>query len=265
VGPGPLLVSVAAGVAALGGHAVSGRAQAVARDTAAPRHLWVRPVASLVAPGTGQLLAGRDRGAVYLVVEAFMVMRFVQLQREGDRQANAFRGLAFAAARRAFTAARRDTVFEYYEQMQRYTASGEFDRDPGPAVVPEGDVATYNGAMWLLARRTFWRDPAVAPDPTSLEYQQALEFYRGHAVGPDFRWSWRDAALEQQVFRETIHKSDAALRGARNQLGLLLANHVASAVDALISSRLAAVTRRPAEFHTTLGRRGAALRVQFGF
>lgn len=244
---------------------MSGGAQAIPRDTAAVRRLWVRPVASLLAPGSGQLIAGRDRGAVYAVVESFMVMRFVQLQREGDRQANAFRSLAFAAARRAFTAVRRDTVFEYYEQMQRFTRSGEFDRDPGPGVAPEDDAATYNGTVWLLARRTFWRDPATPPDPTSLEYQQALEFYRGHAVGPDFRWSWVDAALEQQVFQETIHKSDAALRGARNQLGLLLANHVASAVDALISSRLAAVTRRPTELHMTLGPRGAAIRLQLGF
>lgn len=240
-------------------------AQGMPTDTAAVRRFWVRPVASLVLPGTGQLLGGHDRGAVYVAAELYVLLRFMQLQRDGNRQADAFRQLAFDVARSGFTPVRRDTVFEYYEQMQRFTESGEFDLDPGPGLVPESDVSTYNGAMWRLARRTFWADPDVPPDPTSLEYQQALEFYRLHAVGPAFRWSWGDAPLEQQVFRETIHKSDVALRRARSQLGMLLANHLVSAVDALISRRLAALARRRADWRTTFLPGGARVRLEVAF
>jgi len=53
--------------------------------------------------------------------------------------------------------------------------------------------------------------------------------------------------------RETIRRSDDGFRGAQNQVGLLLANHVVSAVDALISSRLAAAAGRAAALHTTVG------------
>jgi hypothetical protein len=68
------------------------------------------------------------------------------------------------------------------------------------------------------------------------------------------------------VFRESIRRSDTAFRRAQNQVGLLLANHVVSAVDALISSRLAAAAGRPAEVHTSLGPRGKAqVRVTFPF
>jgi hypothetical protein len=225
----------------------------------------VRPLASLVAPGAGQFLAHQDRGAVYVAAELYMLLRFVRLQRDGKRQAEAFRRLAFDVARRAFTTLRRDTVFEYYEQMQRFTESGVFDGDAGPGFVPESDATTYNGSVWLLARRTFWADPNVPPDPTSLEYQQALEFYRQHAVGPAFRWSWTDATLEHEVFRETIRKSDAALRRASSQLGLLLANHLVSAVDAIISRRLAAVAQRRAEMRTTLGPGSATVRFLVAF
>src|SRR5207245_9183973 len=83
---------------------------------AAPARL--RPAASLVLPGAGQLLAHQDRGAVYLAVELYSVARIIQLTHEGERQANRFRDLAFEVARRGFAAARRDTVFEYYETME---------------------------------------------------------------------------------------------------------------------------------------------------
>lgn len=258
---------------ALGGAALvvaCGAGVASGQDTdsghTARSRLWLPPVASLVLPGSGQLLTGRDRGMVYLAAEALVLSRFLQLTRDAHRGADRYRTLAYAVARRGFVATRRDTVFEYYETMERFSASGEFDRDPGPGLVPEDDPTTYNGSQWLLARRTFWSDPDAPPPPTSPEYQLALQFYTNHAVGPDFRWSWRDAPLEQQEFRATIRSSDNAFRRAQNQLGLLLANHLVSAVDALISSRLSAGLRRPTTLQTLwLGRRGALLRVNIAF
>lgn len=221
------------------------------------RLLW-RPLASLLVPGAGQLLAGQDRGAVYLAAEVYLVSRFLQLDREAGREARRFLALAYDIARRQFAPIRRDTVFEYYEQMERFVASGRYDADPGPAFVPEGDASTYNGSVWLLARRTFWENPDVPPDPTSPQYWRAVEFYQARAVGPDFMWSWREHSPEHQVFRETIRKSDVAFRRAQNQVGLLLANHLVSVVDALISARMSAAVGRPAGVRTTLGRLGHA-------
>jgi hypothetical protein len=225
----------------------------------------VRPFASLLLPGAGQLMAGQDRGAVYLATEIYLLSRFLQLDRDASREADRFRSLAYDIARRAYSPTRRDTVFEYYEQMERFAESGRYDADPGPAFVPESDGSTYNGSVWLLARRTFWADPDTPPDPTSPPYWRALQFYQARAVGPGFQWSWRDHSLEQQVFRETIRHSDDGFRRAQNQVGLLLANHVVSAVDALISSRLAAAAGRPAALHTTVGPRGARLQVSIAF
>src|SRR5205809_4085963 len=117
---------------------------------------WVRPLLSLAVPGAGQLAAHQDRGAVYLAVELYTLARVLQLNHDGNTAGGRFRDLAFDVARRGFTAVRRDTVFEYYEMMERFTESGEFDRDPGPALAPESDPTTFNGSVWLLARRTFW-------------------------------------------------------------------------------------------------------------
>ncbi len=180
--------------------------------------------------------------------------------------AQRYQNLAFDVARRAFGPTRRDTIFEYYEQMERFAESGRYDADPGPAFVPDSDPQTYNGAVWLLARRTFWQDPNVPPDPTSPRYWKALQFYQTRAVGPNFEWSWRDHSLEHEVFRDFIKRSDNGFRRAQTQIGLLLANHVLSAVDALISARLSAAAGRGAQVQTMIGPgRGARLQVSLSF
>jgi hypothetical protein len=242
------------------------RVAAQGTDTTAAPPSPLRPLASLLLPGAGQLLGHQDRGAVYLATEIYLVSRFLQLDREASLDADRFHSLAYDIARRTFGPTRRDTVFEYFEQMERFAESGRYDADPGSAFVPETDTHTYNGSMWLLARRTFWENADTPPDPTSLQYQRALQFYQARAVGPGYQWSWRDHSLEHEVFRETIRRSDDGFRRAQNQVGLLLANHVVSAVDALISSRLAAAAGRPAALHTTVGPRGGArLQVSIAF
>ena len=217
-----------------------------------PASVLVRPLASLIIPGMGQLMAHQDRGAVYIAAEVYLLSRYLQLDHEATVEARRFQSLAFDVARQSFVPLRRDTIFEYYEQMERFAESGRYDADTGPAFVPESDPATYNGSVWLLARRTFWADPNIPPDPTSPQYWKALQFYQARAVGPNFLWSWRNHSLEHEVFRDYIRRSDNAFRRAQNQVGLLLANHVLSAVDALISARMSAAAGRGASMRTSV-------------
>jgi hypothetical protein len=251
-------------VALIGGR--SGASQVADSAAAAGRwRFWVRPVASFVVPGSGQILAHQDRAAIYIGTEVYALTRFLQLTIASHRDAKRFRDLAFQVARGAFAPARRDTVFEYFETMQRFIESGQFDRDPGPAFAPEIDTTTYNGSVWLTARRTYWRDPNVPPDPQSLEYARAVRFYESHAVGPGFLWSWHNSEQQLSVFRETIRKSDNAFRHAQDQLGILLANHLVSAVDALISSRLSSAVHRPTTLRTALRRTDAVISISVAF
>src|SRR6266566_2608513 len=97
---------------------------AAAKDSVLRASIFLRPLASLLVPGTGQLLAHQDRGAVYLAAEVYLVSRFVQLDREAVREADRFRDLAFDIARRPYLPTQRDTIFEYYEQMERFTRAG---------------------------------------------------------------------------------------------------------------------------------------------
>ena len=204
---------------------------------------WLTPLASALIPGSGQLLRGQERGAIYLVAEAFLLQRFVSLWSQSHREEDMYRDLALKVARAPFAPMMRDTVFEYFEQMGRYGESGPYDTDPGPRLVPPVDETTYNGNIWALARRTYFTSSTTPPD-TSIAYQSALAFYRSHAIGPNYQWSWKQAGIEQDLFRQTIKQGDDTFRQATQQLGLLLANHFISAVDALVSERLSRHGRR---------------------
>jgi len=226
---------------------------------------WVRPISAAIIPGSGQLMAGQDRGVIYLAVEVFLVVQFFSSNGEGNRERERYLDLAFGVARAPFAPSRRDTTFEYFEQMEKFIESGPFDTDPGPGLVPPADELTYNGSIWKLARETFLVDAGI-PDTTSAEYQRALEFYSSRAVGPNFQWSWRDAGLELDLYRQSIKRSDDAFRNSTQYLGLLLANHLISAIDAFVSYRLSK-SGRPVEVESSLLRNtmvGGGLAAEIG-
>jgi hypothetical protein len=209
---------------------------AVARRPGAPP--WWTPLASAAIPGAGQAKLGQDRFVAYLAVEAYALLQYFTDRREAQRQRSEYRELARRVARAFFSEERPVGSFDYYEQMTKFVESGVYDLEPGGDLQPELDTASYNGSQWRLARQTFWSNPDSPPDPSSPEYISALNFYRARAIGPEYRWSWRNAQLEQDIFRRTIGLSNDANRRAIADLGVVLANHALSMVDAYISIRL---------------------------
>jgi hypothetical protein len=189
-------------------------------------------------PGGGQAILGQDRVIAYLAVEAYAWVRYAADRREGRRARATYRNLASEVARRPFSDVRPVGDFEYYEQMEKFAESGAFDAIAGGELDPEPDTSTANGAIWLLARQTFWADPWSPPERDSPEYRRAESFYRERAVAPEFRWSWANARLEYAEFRRTIRQSNNAFRNSLENLGLIIANHALSTVDAFITVRL---------------------------
>ena len=230
--------------APLPGHGAAERAPTptvVPEGAAVPiwRRPWIRPLASLLFPGSGQLLAQRDRGAVYLAVEVWFVARALAWGQQGRQLRSQFQTLAFDVARQPFTPTRIDGPWDYYETMSHFVESGAYNASTVPGgFAPETDTLTFNGAMWLLARRNYFTDTDSIPPVNDPRYQAALAFYRQRAFPDAFRWSWKDARLEMDVYRQTIHDSDNAYRAATNYLGAILANHLSSFVDAFIAARL---------------------------
>jgi hypothetical protein len=199
---------------------------------------WWVPLASAAVPGSGQALLGQNRFVAYLAVEVWAFLEYLDQHGQQQRSTARYQSLASNVARSLFPGERPPGTWAYYEIMEHYIESGVFNLTPGGAFTPEVDITTYNGAAWLLARQTYWTNPNVQPDPASSQYRQALAFYTARAIQPQYRFSWRNAQLEQDVYTQEIEVRNQAARDARTQLGILLANHLLSMVDAYVTLRV---------------------------
>jgi hypothetical protein len=203
-----------------------------------PRPPWWAPLASAAAPGSGQAILGQKRWLPYLAFEAWAWIQYIDTRREGGRRRREYQSIARDVARSRFPGPYPVGDFEYYEHMLKSVESGNFDVLPGGEIDPETDTTTYNGRRWLDARRLFWEDPNNAPEVGSPAYRSALEFYQGNAIPTQYRWSWRSATLEYDTFRRTIVRSNVAYKRSVEYLGVIIANHALSAVDAFVTLRL---------------------------
>lgn len=193
---------------------------------------------SAALPGAGQWYLKADRWVAFTAMEAWAWVKYLDHRRNGRRFEREYRDLAWNVARRITTSQRKDSAFTYYEAMGQFSTSGLFDIDAQtPGIQPEIDPSTFNGEQWQRARALFLRSGQAAV-PGTTEYEQALAYYRANAIPDTYIWSWAGSRLEQEEFRETIARSDAAFRNATRMLGVILANHIVSAVDALVLARV---------------------------
>jgi hypothetical protein len=191
-------------------------------------------------PGAGQILLGKKRAILYAAAEVIGVVVYASQRGTGDQQRTLYRDLARTIARARFYPDGPVGDWDYYERMEKYASSGAFDVIPGGTVDPETDAMTYNGSIWLLARQTYWRDPEVPPAVTSIEFQNAMSFYAKRAVPEEMRWSWIGSDAGLQRYQRAIASSNSGFRRAEQTLGLVIANHFLSAVDAFVSVKLRA-------------------------
>lgn len=198
--------------------------------------------ASLVLPGAGQAALGLRRWVVYGVLEAALWTVHLEAAADVRRLSTAYRDLSWEAARLPTGPdQRREGSWSYYETLGQYLTSGAYDRDPDtPGLQPEVDIGTYNGVVWELARGIFL--PGGVADPSSPAYGDALDYYRDRAAGPDFLWNWSGRLDDLDRYNALIRDADAEARVRSTALGLVLANHIVSAVDALVVARLRAGT-----------------------
>ena len=203
-----------------------------------PRPRWWAPLASAAAPGSGQALLGQKRWLPYLALEVWAWLQYIDVRREGGRRRQEYQSLARDVARSRYPGPYPVGDFEYYEHMLKNAESGEFDLLPGGGIDPETDTTTYNGRRWLDARRLFWEDPNDAPPAGSEPYVAALGFYEVNAIPSEYRWSWRSAQVEYDVFRRTIVRSNVAYKRSVEYIGVIIANHALSSVDAFVTLRL---------------------------
>ena len=196
------------------------------------------PLASLILPGSGQVLMRQQRAVGYLAAEGFLWLQAINAKRDINRSRADFRQIAADVARSSFGTTRPPGTWDYYETLEDKNSSGKFDLNVGGKFTPEMDTTSYNGTKWLEARETYWVDPFVAPAEGSVQYQQAISFYQERAVPDNYRWSWIDHQLEKDQYKQTIRDANSSRQRYVSTIGLIAANHLVSMVDAYISVRL---------------------------
>jgi hypothetical protein len=213
--------------------------------------------ASLILPGSGQLLLGQRRWAIYAAVEAVAWLWHLDRRREGRHLRTEYRDLAWLSARSAAPEPRRDGDWEYYERLEHWPTSGRFDADAARAgIQPETDVQTFNGSVWALARDIFL--PGGEGDGTPA-YARALDYYQQRAYPSALQWDWRGEEDSLELYRNMIDDSDRALRTSTVVLGAVVANHLLSAVDAFVSARLRRASPVTAGARLHAGPRGTSV------
>jgi len=185
------------------------------------------PLASALAPGAGQFILGEDRFVAYAAVEVAMWLKRRNDRADQSRQEAEFRALARNVARAHFSANPPDADWEYYEDMRKFLESGEYSLVDG-RLVPETNRATFNGFIWQTAVEH------------NADSASALAEYERRAVKPEFRWSWRNAQLEWDIFKRKTDQRNSAAGRVASDLVVIGANHVLSMVDAFRSVRLKA-------------------------
>jgi hypothetical protein len=256
------MAAVAAGAADVAAQALAPPARfsqtdTVRKPTVAP---GIAALESAVVPGAGQYRLGLSRWVPYLAAEAFGWVQYRSHRARSRDLELEFRELAWRVARRVSVGGVRDTAdWEYWEHLGAVHASGRFDDDPvAPGTQPETDPTTYNGQQWENARRFI---PSGVPAlPGAPGYAEALREYERTAIPTAFAWDWAGNLLERRLYNERIRQRDEESRTAQRALGFILANHVASAVDAFVSARLRRLAGADAELREGLEPMGDSFR-----
>jgi len=190
-----------------------------------------------VIPGWGQRTLEQRRGIVYAVAEAAFWTLWAERRHKGNTLRTAYRDLAWREGR-IQVGARTDPDWAYFEAVSKWTRSGAFDRDPSAVgLQPEVDPTTFNGSVWRLAVDLYFPRGAD-PSPEDPSYPAALNWYSSHAYGGAFLWDWSGKDRQLAEYNDLIHRSDRRFSQATGALGAVLANHLLSATDAFVSSRV---------------------------
>ena len=215
---------------------------------------------SLALPGWGQHEQGKNRKWFFAVLEVAAWAFFWEREAAGARLRDRYRDFAWAEAR-FHSVARADADFDYYETLTKWTRSGAFDANPARSgVQPETDGTSFNGSIWELAVNMFLASGGSGEgDP---DHVRALEFYKERAYGPGFLWDWSGLPDGQQRLAGLISESDDRFRQATTMIGVVIANHVISAVDAFLVAR-GASSLGLLEFEPRRGPRGIGWSAQF--
>ncbi len=205
-----------------------------------------------LAPGVPQLLDGKWRAYGFFAVEGGSVAGLTWLDSRGGNFKTRYQQLsAVARDNFAYPGLRGNPTEEtdptlggfgeYYEDLSKWASSGDFDNDPAqPGVQPETDPRTYNGNQWRIAKiNNYSLTNGGLPEPAGeAEVQRAIEAYTRAVYPSQFNWDWTGLETADHEYHRLFDRSENAFRNRTRFATALLANHLLSGLDVLISQKL---------------------------
>ena len=189
---------------------------------------------SLALPGLGQHRQDKSRKWIFAGLEVVAWSVYLERRSAGGASRNDYRDFAWEQGRLQ-AGTRVDGDFEYYETLSKWTRSGAFDRDAvSSGLQPEEDPATFNGTIWVRAQGIFLGGDGQPGDPG---FAEAVEYYEARAYQAEFLWDWSRSPTDRARLGELISENDSRFRQATTAVGIVMANHLVSAVDAFLGSR----------------------------
>jgi hypothetical protein len=206
---------------------------------------------SALLPGSGQLYQGQNRGYAYIAAEVASIAGWVVFRNQGQDREDEFIDFAWVHARENVSSRNVRGSDEYYEHVEKWVKSGEFDTDRNydlndPFTIdPWTDQETFNGDAWRIATINFFEPDSLNElVGTRADSLAALQFYAERAFQNDFYWDWtKNNTVDnyralQNEYKDQRDESNTAFQRATFSLVFLMANHVISVVDAFMSSRI---------------------------
>jgi hypothetical protein len=207
---------------------------------------------SALLPGSGQLYQGQNRGYLYIAAEVASIAGWVVFRNRGRDGKEEYIEFAWINSRENVSSRNIRGDDDYYEHIARYVMSGEFDTDRNYnlndlfTIDPWTEDGSWNGEQWRIATINHFEPDSMGAYTigTRADSLAALQFYAGRAVQEDFYWDWTKdntvpnyRALQNQ-YLDLRDESNQAFQNATLSLVFLMANHVASVVDAFISAKI---------------------------
>ncbi len=212
----------------------------------------VRLLLGVLVPGLPQFLDGRPRAWAYFAAEGAAIGGLVLLNSRGNSYENRYVNLTRTARGNFVYPGMRNNPTEevdllaagygeYYEDLLKWPSSGDYDNDPNQAgVQPETDPRTYNGHQWEIAKiNNFTGSNGGLPVALNASEQQAaLDAYLAKVYLRELNWDWTGLEAENEEYYRLFDRSESSYRNRNKFTGLLVANHIISVLDVLITQRL---------------------------
>jgi hypothetical protein len=223
-----------------------------------------------LVPGLPQLMDGQWRAYGYFAVEAASLAGIVSCNAQAHARQKRF-DIISRTARENFplpglrnnATEQTDPLLhgygEYYEDLTKWPSSGDYDNDPSlEGLQPETDPRTYNGHQWKIAQiNNYSGTNGGIPVPKSEdEVQRAIEAYKQAVYPTEYNWDWTGLDLEQAEYYHVFNQNEVSYRRRNKFTFILLANHLASAIDVLIQEKINSSRRMKAA--------GLELRLEMG-